>query len=436
MVIHDPTLHPFLHFVRNVSYLFWRARPHYGRARGLPPGSLALLPLGQWNDQRYYEKKFSRYGPIFKASDLYRPAACILGIERGREFLAQHRDALIVPAFPFNRFIPDGFLRFTDSARHQTYRPVFQSAFAPALVRDAASWMAQIFHQEFARMANDSAQSANGIYPPPYIERMLLCIFARLFFGIASDSAAFPTFEKMLHIIALRRAWRVSDRAVTQTLAEMVELIENTATQFPDTPSFVSELARAHPQQWRDPFLLYNLIYIFQIGRSDMAGLLFWILKMLSEHPVWLERVRDENSASDLPTRIVLETLRLEQSEFLLRQTTRDIYFENFWIPKGWFVRICIHESHRAPAIFENPETFNPDRFRARRYTNFEYMPFGAFHKACMGEHLTLTVAKIFCQELARNFEWRVVQDGAHEFNGFHWQPSLRFRMKLKQIAL
>ncbi len=46
--------------------LWWRARPGFGRDRGLPPGSLSLAPVGPWVDDMFYRKQAARYGPVFK----------------------------------------------------------------------------------------------------------------------------------------------------------------------------------------------------------------------------------------------------------------------------------------------------------------------------------------------------------------------------------
>jgi hypothetical protein len=58
-------------------------------------------------------------------------------------------------------------------------------------------------------------------------------------------------------------------------------------------------------------------------------------------------------------------------------------------------------------------------------------MPFGAFNKTCLGEHLTLTLAKKFVTELGLGYTLHVTEDAPQEFSGFHWQPSSRFRVQL-----
>ena len=60
--------------------------------------------------------------------------------------------------------------------------------------------------------------------------------------------------------------------------------------------------------------------------------------------------------------RVIRESLRLEQSEYLARRTTADIRFHGYRFPKGWRVRICIREGHRSADAFDRPDEFDPDR--------------------------------------------------------------------------
>lgn len=417
-------------------YLLWRARPSYGRSRGLPPGSLALFPYGQWSAHDYYQKNFSRYGPIFKSSDLYRPSVNIVGIERIREFLVQQDDGLGFPGAPFNRFIPNGFLRYTSPARHETARPIFQTVLTSGVTRAAEPLVAGTIRAELWKMAADSQASPDGINPEAYMLHIADYSLSRLFFGIGPESEIYSQWQAMLHIIAIRRSSRVTDVQVRDTLAKIMTLLSNLFSQEPPARTFVSEMERAHPGALRDSFFMLNLVYMFLIGRNDMTGLLLWLVKMLSDHPSWAARLRAQDAPADLAARIVMETLRLHQSEYLLRLATRDLHFQNFIIPKGWFIRLCVMESHHLAASVDAPEVFNPDRFLAPEYDHSEFMPFGTFQKSCLGEVPTLSISKTLIRELARNYEWQTLCDGPTEFSGFHWQPSTQFRIVCTQIDL
>jgi (+)-abscisic acid 8'-hydroxylase len=123
----------------------------------------------------------------------------------------------------------------------------------------------------------------------------------------------------------------------------------------------------------------------------------------------------------------------MEQSEFITRRATEDIHWEGYLIPKGWRLRVCVRESHRSAEIFDHPDRFDPDRFLSAPPTRDDYSPFGvtSTRTSCLGEPLTLTVGRIFVDELVRGYDWTVVSDGPREFSGFHWRPSRRFSIAL-----
>lgn len=412
-----------------VAY-FWYTRPAYGRARRLPPGSLCLLPPEPWNDQEFYCKNFQRYGPIFKMSDLYRPAVCIQSIPRVRAFLAEYSDALCVPPFPFGRFIPGGFMRFTDTERHKTYRPYFQHAFTLDVYRLRQDWIAESMGVHFQNWAGLCQATEGGVYLKPHIRAMMHQILAYLFFGLAPGTEEFRAAQEDFDLVTPQHAHRVPDARVRRALYRLKQMLQSQAA---GEACFASEMERAHPGSLQDDFLTFNLIYFQILACNDLTGLFYWIVHMLVSHPQWQSRMEVASEKPELPTRIVLETLRMEQSEFLIRQTTRDIQFEDFFVPKGWFVRLCIRESHRLSDAFPEPGRFNPDRFLTHRPTRSEYMPFGAFDKACLGEALTLKLGHLFVAELASNYHWHVSQTGSPEFSGNHWQPSSNLKIILTE---
>ena len=67
----------------------------------------------------------------------------------------------------------------------------------------------------------------------------------------------------------------------------------------------------------------------------------------------------------DPATAFVMETLRLEQSEFLYRRVVAPIDIDGRTIPAGWILRLCVNEAHRDPAVFPDPDRFDPRRFLA-----------------------------------------------------------------------
>ena len=165
-----------------------------------------------------------------------------------------------------------------------------------------------------------------------------------------------------------------------------------------------------------------------------------WLFKELCDHPGWCDRlaldvVSPESSREALSVRIVKETLRLRQSEYIYRRVLEDIPVADFVVPAGWLLRVCVRESHRDPRVFENPNAFNPDRFLGRRYSRAEYSTFGTSRISCLGEHLTMTVGQIFVEGLAATVQTTVLRDGPLEYRRWHWKPSSKWRVRVNRLT-
>jgi cytochrome P450 len=438
----------------------WRARPGYGRARRWPPGSLEILPVDTLLDSSFVSKQARRHGPVFKVGQLtpgfdawYRrflhPVVCIVGLREGLDVLRRHDDALTVPVTPFSRFIPGGFLRYMEEPRHARYRPFFQAAFSRTVVRECEPLIAVQVRRGLARMQEHSARAgAPGIAPGPPLHQIVFGTFFRLFFGIEPDTDVGTRLAALYPGIDHRKIGQTPADDVTRAMTEITTIVEaqrDRLTRDGDggrsTPGcFLVALARSHPEALRDPAVIGNLVYLLHTTGVDVASLLEWIWKMLSDNPAWIaplvaedDRDGDEDTSREIPLarRVVMETLRLAQTEFMYRRVSRPIEIGDFVIPSGWLVRICTRESHRDGDVFRDPERFDPDRFLGRAFATTEFSPFGALRMACLGADLTLTVGRAFVSELVRGFDWTVAQDGPLEFRDWHWKPSSRFRVRV-----
>jgi cytochrome P450 len=419
---------------------------------------MPLLPLRPLIDHRFFQKQAARHGAVFKTTQIgsgagpnpflgfLKPVFCVVGLKQGAELLHDHDAALIPPTIPFSRFIPKGFLRFMDPTTHACYRRIFQVAFSDRVTRGSEGLIAQQVRTALGRMSEISAcNPEKGVRPETHLLDMVFGVLAGIFFGIDPESQELARLRTLYRSIAIEND---SDREVRAALAEIESIIEEQRMQLSGTSTrdvaipacYLGELAHNHPEVLDDATVVGNLIYILQASWIDLSGLLLWVFKMLTDHPEWVARLREEDgtqaeaiagTGDSLACRIVSETLRLEQSEYLYRETLEEVSFGGFVIPKGWLVRICVRESHRSAEIFDNPEAFDPDRFLGRRYSRDEYSPFGASRIMCLGEELTKTFGRIFSSEAALAYDWSVVSDGPREFRRWHWKPSSRFRVTI-----
>jgi cytochrome P450 len=280
----------------------------------------------------------------------------------------------------------------------------------------------------------EDAESSGAIAIKKPVLSMMFRAWTELFYGICEGHGDFRRLNELFRVIDSRKARWASRAKVKSALGEIETILKRRTEEFSadelDSPTcFLAALAQTGTGALADRTVLGNLIYIMQVTWGDVGGLLLWIFKMLSDNPAWKDRLAREGSR-ELAERIVLETLRLEQSESRYRRATADLELDGFRIPKDWLVRMCIRESHRDPGVFPEPTAFNPDRFDGRTYSRTEYGPFGAFRLSCIGDHVAKAAGALFAIELASGFEWRVVDDGPAQISSWvHNAPNPRLRV-------
>ncbi len=147
-------------------------------------------------------------------------------------------------------------------------------------------------------------------------------------------------------------------------------------------------------------------------GHDTTATTLTFSLWALAREPELQERVAAEAAetgdaplvAGDLPrlpltTRVVHEALRLcPPAPIVTRLAMRDAVVDGFRIPAGTNAIVGIYAMHRDPELWDDPETFDPDRFtdeRSAGRSRWQYLPFGGGPRTCIGDHFAMLEATI-----------------------------------------
>uniref|UniRef100_A0A7E4W9V8 Cytochrome P450 n=1 Tax=Panagrellus redivivus TaxID=6233 RepID=A0A7E4W9V8_PANRE len=102
----------------------------------------------------------------------------------------------------------------------------------------------------------------------------------------------------------------------------------------------------------------------------------------------------------------VKETLRLYPSvPMIARQTVEDTMLGNHLIPTGTGVVILASMVHRDTRFWEDPETFNPERFIDGEMKHpYAYIPFSAGSRNCIGQRFAMMEEKCIIARIMRQF--------------------------------
>lgn len=152
----------------------------------------------------------------------------------------------------------------------------------------------------------------------------------------------------------------------------------------------------------------------------------------LARHPEWQAELRAEvvaRNAGEAPTLETLsgmpvaeavfrETLRLYSPlQILPRRSVRRFDWCGRRIPANSQILLPSQVCHRDASLFENPDSFQPDRFltgSARQHVDpFALIPFGRGSHMCMGTHFALLEVKAFFVPLLRHFDLELTMTGA-----------------------
>ncbi|WP_039017590.1 cytochrome P450 [Halocynthiibacter namhaensis] len=169
-----------------------------------------------------------------------------------------------------------------------------------------------------------------------------------------------------------------------------------------------------------------NLLTFIVAGHETTALTLSWALYLCAFAPEVQERARLEaetvlqgrtataEDCADLPylRQIIDETLRLYPPAPLLSRTAlkEDVICDREIRAKDT-VAIPVYCLHRNHLIWENADSFDPDRFAdASAIDRFAYLPFGAGPRICIGAGFAIQEAIIILATLLTKFRFHAVE--------------------------
>lgn len=231
-----------------------------------------------------------------------------------------------------------------------------------------------------------------------------------------------PTFNQ------LRGAQSV--RAMRRIVARTIE--DHRANARADThsngPNLLDQMLDAEdPETGRrlsEREILDNMIFFVVAGHETTALTLAWALYMLaldtdSQHAlrddarsVLGNRVATLDDVSHIATLnpVLQETMRLYPPVGMLsrRARTNDHIYDRE-ISAGETIFLNIYGLHRHKLIWDNPDAFNPDNFltrAAKAHHRFQYLPFGAGPRKCLGAEFAMMQASIILATLMARFDF------------------------------
>jgi cytochrome P450 len=403
--------------------------------------------VARFGDQRFYLRAFQRYGPVFKVLWNRNIAVCVVGFDRARRLLAIHGRALAQLTIDITPLVPKGFLRGMAREDHRQYRALILAAIRNDLAAGCATPLRDLLSSELTLLAHHTGHEASPRHAvlTPRLHQLATRSLLIAFFGQRPGDVAFAQLESGFNTLSVNgvvsHLGEEQHSAFTALRSCIEDLIERQKNEAPAVAaSVLSRLVAQHDPRATDETMIGNLIYMVELGRYDIRSLLRWIVKHLSDHPgvvASLAAVPADGTTSgdvraSLARACVMETLRLEQVDALNRTVAAEFMFDGHRFPTGAAVRVLLRESHRDPAVFEEPDQYRPCRFAATSPSSRDYAPFGLGEHRCVASEFVVDFATLCVEELTGGFTWSVANDGPSEKLSHAWEPSASFEITLR----
>ena len=149
---------------------------------------------------------------------------------------------------------------------------------------------------------------------------------------------------------------------------------------------------------------------LFMAGHETTANALAWTLFLLAQHPKVAADLHDELAGKlhgEAPTpddlvglphleNVVRESMRLlPPVPFGSRTAISQVSVGTYDLPPFTEVLFSQYHTHHSPEIYAEPERFRPERWEKFEPTPYEYLPFAAGPRMCIGASLAMMEARI-----------------------------------------
>jgi cytochrome P450 len=226
-----------------------------------------------------------------------------------------------------------------------------------------------------------------------------------------------------------RQRARAASNVMRQLAAQILQACR--ADPDHDAPlvhALISATDHATGRALTDNEICDELIIFLIAGHDTTATTLTYALWALGHDPKLQERVAAEVAElgdreltpDDMPrltytVQVLHEALRLcPPGATGARMAMKDIEVDGYRVEAGTMLLFGIYAVQRDPALWDDPLTFDPDRFspeNSKGRDRWQYLPFGGGPRSCIGDHFAMLEATLALATIVRRARIQSVDD-------------------------
>ncbi len=366
------------------TYLFWRWPHRYLEWRHSTQGSrFTMHPVGL-PPSVFFSDEADIRAILTAPADILHPGAGA---------------AVITPLVGEQSFI------LLEEAEHMAGRKAITPAFYQRAVADHAATVDRVVERETASWPSDEPFAVHSYLRSLTLRVILTTIFRdenalildlhRRLLAMLSVTDSLTLQEPQLRSLpgwrAIWKQFSVESGIVDQLV---LRLIHDNATQRqgvlpllfgsinPDSTAFTT-------QQIRD-----SIMSLVLAGHETTASQLAWAFQLIAHHPrVLFELLSERDRDEDIYLTATIQEVMRHRPVFLCtipRVLHRDFEIAGMTLQPPAQLLGCIHLMHHDPQLYNDPQSFIPERFLHSPPRSHFWLPWGGGRKRCPGHHLAM----------------------------------------------
>ncbi|MEQ9548223.1 MAG: cytochrome P450 [Coleofasciculus sp. G3-WIS-01] len=400
----------------------------------------------QWitNPLDYMDAAGQRYGDIFNAPVIGNHS-CLLFVSHPQAlqqiFTNDTKQFTAPPNRLLQPIVGDHSIFVLEGDRHRRERKLLMPPFHGERIRTYGTLICDLTDKVMRQLRPGQTFIARSLVQEISLELILNAVFGihdperfgqlNALISTLMDQFKSPFTSGLLFFPALQKDWTTwgSLRRLQQQITQLIyaEIRERRQQKDSSGSDILTLLLSAQDEEGKpmtDEELHDELFTLLLAGHETTATAIAWALywvyrspdvqKKLLQELDSLGQEADPLDIARLPylTAVCHETLRIYPVAVLTvpRAVKEPVELMGYQLQPGTQVYGCIYLTHHRQDLYPQSHQFKPERFLERKFSPYEFFPFGGGTRRCIGEALALFEMKLVLAKIVSQYQLTLAQ--------------------------
>ncbi|KAI6697198.1 hypothetical protein NL676_017317 [Syzygium grande] len=421
----------------------------------LPPGRMGLPWLGETMDfyraqqanrlfEDFVQPRIARHGKIFKTRLMGSPTVIVSGAEANQFFLS-NEFKLVISSWPSSsvQLMGKNSIMEKHGEQHRHVHGLIASSLGSSSAESLVPKLSKLVQRHLD--AHWSGRERINLYH--FTKNLTFHIVFECLLGIDVETGMPEIFERILEGVfappvmvpgtSFSRAMRARkeiESMLVRIVRKKKEELEreksgggggrNKEGEAVLLPRYLAAMLRG---EMSEEEVIDNIVLMVFAAHDTTSFAIAMTFRMLAHHPdcyqlllkehmdiksrkrEWEDVNGEDIKKMSYTWKVAREAIRLFPPIFgSFRKAIVDIEYEGFTIPKGWKVLWTTYGTHYDPEHFQDPISFDPDRFDEAK-PPYVYVAFGGGPRVCAGSQLARMNILVLMHHVVTRYDWSLI---------------------------